>query len=90
MNIQWMDLVTYNTSSKKPRTLPAEQRRKQLIEATITSISKAGISGTTLTAVTKEAGLSMGLVNFHFKTKEILLTETLSFLAEEHLSLIHI
>ena len=73
-----------NMSLKKPRTLPPEQRRHQLIEATITSISKAGISGTTLTAVTKEAGLSLGLVNFHFKTKDILLAETLSFLAEEH------
>ncbi|WP_245815177.1 TetR family transcriptional regulator C-terminal domain-containing protein [Shimia gijangensis] len=59
----------------------------QLIEATITSISKHGISGTTLTSVTKEAGLSLGLVNFHFKSKEVLLTETLRFLAEEHRTL---
>lgn len=75
------------TQNKKPRTLPPELRRKQLIDATITSISKVGISGTTLTAVTKEAGLSLGLVNFHFKTKEVLLTETLRFLAEEHRSI---
>lgn len=70
---------------KKPsRTAPPEVRRKQLIDATITCISKYGISGTTLTAVTKEAGLSLGLVNFHFKSKDALLTETLNALAQEH------
>lgn len=69
---------------KKPRTAPPETRRKQLIDATITCISKQGISGTTLTAVTKEAGLSLGLVNFHFKSKEALLSATLAHLAQEH------
>lgn len=69
---------------KKPRTLPQKLRKQQLIDATITCISKSGITGTTLTAVTKEAGLSLGLVNFHFKSKEGLLAETLRFLAEEH------
>lgn len=59
-------------------------RRQQLIDATIASISKRGIPGTTLTAVTREAGLSLGLVNFHFRSKEALLAETLKFLAEEH------
>lgn len=73
-----------NKTIKKPRTLPPEKRKKQLIDATITSISKKGISGTTLTAVTKEAGLSLGLVNFHFKSKDALLTATLRVLAEEH------
>ncbi len=69
---------------KKPRTAPPETRRKQLIDATISSISKNGITGTTLTAVTKEAGLSLGLANFHFKSKDALLAETLKYLAEEH------
>lgn len=37
-----------------------------------------------MTTVTKLAGLSLGLVNFHFKSKNVLLEETLRFLAEEH------
>ncbi|MFC2967766.1 TetR/AcrR family transcriptional regulator [Acidimangrovimonas pyrenivorans] len=74
-------------TGKKPRTAPPETRRRQLIDATVSSISKHGISGTTLTAVTREAGLSLGLVNFHFKSKEALLSETLKFLAEEHRTL---
>lgn len=75
------------SSSKPLRTAPPETRRRQLIEATIACIGKHGISGTTLAAVTREAGLSAGLVNFHFKSKDALLTQTLSFLAEEHRAL---
>lgn len=73
--------------AKPPRTAPPEARRQQLIEATITSISKHGISGTTLARVTQQAGLSLGLVNFHFESKEALLKATLEHLADEHRSL---
>lgn len=71
-------------SPKKPRTASKEVRRQQLINATIDSIAKHGIAGTTVTTVTKAAGLSMGLANFHFATKQNLFEETLRFLAEEH------
>ena len=69
---------------KKPRTASKEVRRQQLIDATIESIAKHGIAGTTMTTVTQAAGLSMGLANFHFSTKQNLFEETLRFLAEEH------
>lgn len=69
---------------KKSRTEPPEKRKMQLIDATLSSIDRYGISGTTMTSVTKIAGLSMGLANFHFKTKDALLEETLRHLAEEH------
>ncbi|TKZ19416.1 TetR family transcriptional regulator [Shimia litoralis] len=71
-------------ASQKSRTASKEVRRQQLIDATIESIAKHGVSGTTMTTVTGFAGLSMGLVNFHFKNKETLFEETLRFLAEEH------
>lgn len=66
------------------RTEPREVRRSQLIDATITSIAKHGIGGTTMSSVTEAAGLSIGLVNFHFKSKQNLLEATLTFLASEH------
>ena len=69
---------------KKPRTAPPETRRQQLIEATIDEIAKRGLSGTTISAVTARAGLSVGLANFHFRSKQALFEETLRFLAEEH------
>ena len=67
-----------------PRTASREVRRRQLIEATINSISQHGIGGTTMNTVTEFAGLSLGIVNFHFKSKQNLLEETLVFLAREH------
>lgn len=66
------------------RTASKEVRRRQLIDATIESISRHGLSGTTMTKVTGYAGLSMGIVNFHFESKDNLYLETLKFLAEEH------
>lgn len=61
-----------------------EQRRTQLIEATIRTLAARGYSRTTLTEVARTAGLSHGLVLFHFETKEKLLAETLAYLAEEY------
>ena len=72
------------TNQRVGRTASKEVRRQQLIEATIESIAKFGISGTTMTTVTGFAGLSLGIVNFHFKNKENLFEETLRYLAEEH------
>lgn len=66
------------------RTEDKSVRRVQLIEATIACIAKHGITGTTLAKVTEVAGLSLGLVNFHFATKERLFEETLRHVASEH------
>lgn len=66
------------------RTEDKSVRRVQLIEATIDCIAKHGITGTTLAKVTEVAGLSLGLVNFHFASKEKLFEETLRFVASEH------
>lgn len=66
------------------RTLSRERRRQQLIDATIKCISKKGLSSVTLGDVAREAGLSQGIVNLHFNSKENLLTETLRFLAEDY------
>lgn len=72
------------TDKAAPRTASKETRRRQLIDATITSIARNGIGGTTMATVTDEAGLSLGIVNFHFQSKQNLLEETLVFLAREH------
>lgn len=67
-----------------PRKQPRDARRVQLIEATIETIASRGYSRTTLSEVARVAGLSHGLVNFHFETKEKLLVETLLYLSEEY------
>jgi TetR/AcrR family transcriptional regulator, transcriptional repressor of bet genes len=55
------------TAGTPPRTASREVRRRQLIEATINSIAQHGIGGTTMNTVTEFLGLSLGIVNFHFK-----------------------
>jgi AcrR family transcriptional regulator len=67
-----------------PRKLSRDARRRQLIEATISVIAARGFARTTLTEVAKVAGLSHGLVNFHFQSKELLLSETLIHLSDEY------
>jgi TetR/AcrR family transcriptional repressor of bet genes len=61
-----------------------ERRRLELIDATMRSIAKRGFSETTLADVADLAGLSRGIVNFYFKSKDVLFAETLRFLAEEY------
>lgn len=56
----------------EPRTASRDVRRKQLIMATIDSISKQGSAGTTLKQVTQGANLSRGVVDFHCENKETL------------------
>jgi TetR/AcrR family transcriptional regulator, transcriptional repressor of bet genes len=48
-------------------------RRQDLIHAAIKSIATYGLSGTTMARVTKIAGTSLGLANFHFESKERLI-----------------
>jgi len=67
-----------------PRTQSRDTRRTQLIEATIATLAERGFSRTTLTEVARRAGLSHGLVLFHFQSKENLLVETLDYLSEEY------
>jgi TetR/AcrR family transcriptional repressor of bet genes len=74
---------TQKTATKR-RTAPKQQRREQLIKATIRSIARNGLSDTTMATVTREAKLSLGIVNLHFQSKEKLLIETLRYVADEY------
>ena len=66
------------------RTASRDQRRKQLIKATIKCIARNGMGSTSIGDVAKEAGLSQGIVNLHFKSKDNLLNETLRYIADEY------
>lgn len=68
--------------SRQPR-MAADVRRKQLIQATIVSIARHGIGGTTMSTVTTIGGLSIGLVNFYFRNKDNLLAATLRTMADD-------
>ena len=71
-------------AARKRRAEPPEVRREQLISATIKCIARNGMSATTMAEVTREAGLSQGIVNLHFESKEKLLIATLRTVADEY------
>ena len=73
----------------KRRTAPPEERREQLIVATIRCVADRGLADTTIATVAQEAGLSQGIVNLHFRSKDGLLTETLRYLADEYRTACH-
>ncbi|QEX23175.1 TetR family transcriptional regulator [Hypericibacter adhaerens] len=68
----------------RPNDSIRDRRRRELIEATITVIARHGYAGTTVARVAKEARLSVGLMNFHFKSKDILFDETFRFISTEY------
>ena len=68
------------TSRKASRPV----RRQQLIDATIVVLARKGYSALTVADVAKAAGLSVGIINFHFESKEKLLASCLTYLAEEY------
>lgn len=69
---------------KRGRKASKEVRQQQLIEATIDSLAKRGYSETTMADVADGAGLSRGIVNFHFESKEKLLIATLQYMYDEY------
>tara|TARA_B110000116_G_C16574045_1_gene463210 strand:- start:168 stop:791 length:624 start_codon:yes stop_codon:yes gene_type:complete len=72
----------------KQKNLRLENKKNsnlKLISSTIKSLSKKGINELTMQDVSQGAGLSQGIVNFHFKSKELLLIETLRFISNEYL-----
>ncbi len=78
-----MSRATLRAPTKK-RTASKEQRQLQLIRATVRSVAKNGLSDTTMATVAREAGLSQGIINLHFQSKERLLIETLRYIADEY------
>lgn len=64
-----------------PTSLRTQAR---VIDAVIDVVARHGISGTTFANVAAAAGVSQGALVFHFKSKDGLLTETLSRLLQEY------
>jgi AcrR family transcriptional regulator len=67
-----------------PRVNVKDKRKQKLMEANIISIARRGLADTTIAHVSKGAGMSRGIVNFYFTSKEKMMQETLTHLAEEY------
>lgn len=60
-----------------------QDNRQKLIDATVALIAEGGLAAVTVSRVVARAGVSRGLVNLHFETKEAMLAEVMVALSEE-------
>ena len=77
-------MASKKNAEGRRRALPREVRREQLIRATMQCIASNGLSGVTMARVTSTAGLSLGIANLHFESKEKLLLATLESVTSEY------
>ncbi|MFT4649919.1 MAG: TetR/AcrR family bet gene transcriptional repressor [Flavobacteriales bacterium] len=76
--------VTEKNLPSRNRALQSEFRKRQLINSTIDCIEKLGLPQTTIASIAKHAGVSQGIVVFHFQSKEALLEQTLRRLSNDY------
>lgn len=67
-----------------PRADVKDKRKSQLIAAALDSVAKRGLMETTITHISKGAGMSRGIVNFYFESKEMMMREALKTLIDEY------
>lgn len=74
--------------TKKPprRRLPESERRAQILEAALRVAMRDGLAAVTARSVAKEAGLSQGLVFFHFASADGLLEALVANVTEATLA----
>lgn len=69
-------------SGKRPVTLTQEVRRQRIINAAIDCLARDGWHGTTLGAIAAEAGISRGLISYHFAGRDDLYEAVLESVVE--------
>src|SRR6266550_2594012 len=78
--------------STKPETRPHERltgdKVQRIVDAMRTCIAHRGITGATFEHVSREAGVSRGLLHYYFGTKERLLIEVLRKDAETRFAML--
>jgi AcrR family transcriptional regulator len=69
----------------RPAARP-DSRREELLEATRRVIQRSGFAGATVGEITREAGASLGLLNYHFGAKDDVVAEAFAAVAREELA----
>jgi AcrR family transcriptional regulator len=75
------------TATGRQRTIEGDRARR-IVEAMRTSVARRGVAASTFDHVAREAGVSRGLLHYHFGTKERLLAEVVRRDADLRLSVL--
>jgi TetR/AcrR family transcriptional regulator, regulator of biofilm formation and stress response len=79
------------TGSRKGVSVDKQERldygdgRQAVLEATVAVVAQKGLEGLTLRAVAAEAGVTHGLVHYHFGSRDALIKETLEWVIRDAL-----
>ena len=80
-------LKTVSRTVPAGRSLSSEKARR-IVEAMRRSVARRGTAGSTFDQVSREAGVSRGLLHYYFGTKEQLLVEAVRLECELRLELL--
>lgn len=65
-----------------PRPSNTKERKTQIVEALMKVMSSEGYAGATIPLIAKQAGLTTGLVHYHFDSKQAILLELVHHLLD--------
>ena len=68
--------------------VPEKDRSQRILDAVVTLLSRQGISGVSIRAVAREAGVASGLVGYYFADKTELIRAALRRIEEEDVALV--
>jgi len=70
------------TRAPKKQSLIEDLRRKQIVDTAIRTIATRGFANTTLNNIAEEAGVSTGVITYHFRNKDDLIEQSIKKLFE--------
>lgn len=70
------------------KSTPGSDRQSRILEAVTDLLAREGISGVSMRAVAREAGVALGLVNYHFEDKTTLIKAALRRVEAQDLSIV--
>ncbi|MGE7673174.1 TetR/AcrR family transcriptional regulator [Lysinibacillus sp. NPDC094403] len=65
--------INNNTNNQKKLTFIEAARQTQIVECSIETIASLGFAQASLAQIAKRAGISTGVISYHFKNKETLI-----------------
>ncbi|NNN29373.1 TetR family transcriptional regulator [Streptomyces sp. S3(2020)] len=73
-----------------PVDAPEKDRQERILDAVLSLLSQHGISGVSMRAVAREAGVALGLVSYYFEDKTSLIRAALRRIEEQDVALVQI
>lgn len=71
-----------------PDDAPEKDREQRILDAVLRLLSQHGISGVSIRAVAREAGVALGLVNYYYDDKVSLIASALRQIEEQDVALV--